>query len=119
MPDVKEIMRSIIELNDLEDQLKESPENPALKQKSEDLRKKIPTPMLGHHDRLRNRGRRSVSPVRNDVCEASGIRIHSGLRRKLFLVDEIVICENSGVYLYLPEDEKSRLEALRDAKKSE
>src|SRR5438309_300677 len=69
------------------------------------LRKKIPGPILAHHDRLRERGKKSVALARHGVCSECHIRIAVGVLGALAFGTDIQVCGNCGRYLYLPEDE--------------
>ncbi|MHA3772856.1 C4-type zinc ribbon domain-containing protein [Verrucomicrobiota bacterium sgz303538] len=70
------------------------------------LRNLLPTSILGHHDALKERGRLSVAAARNGVCGGCHLGIPKGtvleLRRTR---NELTMCNNCGVFLFLPEEE--------------
>jgi predicted nucleic acid-binding Zn-ribbon protein len=65
------------------------------------LRGKIPAPILAHHDRLGDRGKKSVAVVRNNVCTGCHMSVPLGVTITLMHGDDIQICESCGRYLYL------------------
>jgi|SRR5450756_559677 len=67
------------------------------------LRAKIPLQVLGHYDRLRARGKKGVSIVRNQVCTACHMQVPLGAVMTLMRGMDIQLCECCGRYLYLPE----------------
>ena len=80
----------------------ETPDKDSPKQIAE-LRAKIPTQILGHYDRLRARGKKGVSVVRNRVCTACHMNVPLGTIMTLMGGLDIRLCECCGRYLYLPE----------------
>src|SRR5205814_10162918 len=71
----------------------------------EALRKLIPAPLLVTFDRSQTRGRKSVSIVRNGVCNECHLQIPIGVVTSLASSEEIQRCGNCGRYLYLPPDQ--------------
>ncbi|MCE0523826.1 MAG: hypothetical protein LV480_13040 [Methylacidiphilales bacterium] len=71
----------------------------------EELRKRIPTSILGHYDRLRLRGKESVAPVRRDVCGACHLQIPRGVVLHMQGSHEMGICDHCSAFIYLPEPE--------------
>lgn len=70
------------------------------------LRKEIPEMILEHYDRLRQAGRKGVASAEGLICRSCSIKLPSGQRRALTMADDLVLCENCAVYLYLePEAE--------------
>lgn len=67
-------------------------------------RAKIPAPILGHHDRMRARGRKSVAPARHGVCTACHLALSGGAWNHLKKGTDLVLCENCGTYIYYEED---------------
>ncbi|MDR3459411.1 MAG: hypothetical protein P4N60_18435 [Verrucomicrobiae bacterium] len=67
------------------------------------LRAKIPLQVLGHYDRLRARGKKGVSIVRNQVCTACHMQVPLGAVMTLMRGADIQLCECCGRYLYLPD----------------
>lgn len=117
----KVIMSALIDLNKLQDEYSLlRPKQYTAKKKYEEeiaeVRKGIPAPILSHHDRIRIR-RASTKAVTNWVCMGCHIAVPMGLRTKLAQDNDIVVCENCGAYMYLPEDEKRRLEEEAEAPK--
>jgi predicted nucleic acid-binding Zn-ribbon protein len=70
------------------------------------LRAPLPTSILGHYDGRKARGKLGIAAVRRGVCGACHLSIPSGrladLRRKPV---ELNVCDNCGVFIYLPEEE--------------
>ncbi|MFQ3669991.1 MAG: C4-type zinc ribbon domain-containing protein [Verrucomicrobiia bacterium] len=64
----------------------------------------IPLPILGHHDRMRARGRKSVAAVRHGVCTACHIALSGGAWNQLKKSTDLALCENCGSYIYYAED---------------
>jgi len=65
------------------------------------LRATLPTSLLGHHDRLVSRGKRSLAPVLNGVCGACQIHLLRGhVRPKL--EPDWDLCDHCGVFLEWP-----------------
>jgi predicted CXXCH cytochrome family protein len=59
--------------------------------------------ILGHHDRMRARGRKSIAPVRNGVCAGCHMVVATGILATLRRQDDIQLCANCGRYLYIEE----------------
>jgi hypothetical protein len=70
---------------------------------AEELRAKIPQPFVGHYERLRVRGKKGVSAVRNQVCTGCHMHVPIGQITVLMRGEDIQLCESCGRYLYLPE----------------
>jgi len=69
----------------------------------EDLRKKLPTSLLGHHDRMIARGRPSLTLVRNGVCGACHLHLPRGHHRATSgPQQELDLCDHCGVFLERP-----------------
>jgi predicted nucleic acid-binding Zn-ribbon protein len=68
-----------------------------------ELRRKLPQPILDHYDRLRIRGKKGVSVVRNQVCTGCHMRVPIGQITVLMRAEDIQLCESCGRYLYLPD----------------
>jgi predicted nucleic acid-binding Zn-ribbon protein len=81
----------------------------------ENLRQKVPTPILAHYERLILRGRKGVAIAHNGVCSECHLRITSGKLIGLVYADEIQLCDNCGRYLYLPKDEPIGLSGSKPA----
>jgi C4-type zinc ribbon domain len=68
---------------------------------AEQLRGQIPAPILGHYDRLRVRGKKGISLVRNQVCTGCHMHVPIGKITVLMRESDIQLCDNCGRYLYL------------------
>lgn len=73
----------------------------ALAQEMAEARSLIPTAILGHHDRMRARGKRSVAPVRNGVCGACHLRLPISHAISMNPTHDLEVCDNCGVFLYV------------------
>jgi hypothetical protein len=101
MSPMKELFRNLLKLQELQfDGTGDSTEEAAISQ----LRRKIPTPILEHYDRLVVRGKKGVAIVRNQVCTGCYMRIPIGAINTLMHGDDIQMCETCGRYLYLPSE---------------
>lgn len=69
----------------------------------EQARKGVPTYVLGHHDRLIARNKRSVAVVRHGVCSACHMKLPSGHRRRSRAKD-LDVCDHCGVFLVWEEE---------------
>jgi hypothetical protein len=76
-----------------------------------ELRAKVPKPILNHFDRLIAQGKTGVAYSRNGVCSECNLRICSGTAAGLAHQDDIHIYDNCGRYLYLaPEGSQEEAE---------
>lgn len=94
------LLQNLLKLQSLE--LDEITEKDAGTSVSE-LRDKIPPQILGHHDRLVTRGKKSVAIVRGQVCTGCHMRLPIGTITTLMHGTDIQLCDTCGRYLYLPE----------------
>jgi len=69
------------------------------------LRAEIPAPVLAHYDRLRSRGKKGVSVIRNNVCSGCHMGVAIGTIVTLKKGKDIQLCGSCGRYLYLPPEE--------------
>ncbi len=76
---------------------------------TDELRKKLPGPVLEHSDRLWQRGKKAVTFVRRGVCGQCHMQVAVGLLALLRRQDNLYRCENCGAYLYW-QDEPAVLE---------
>ena len=67
------------------------------------LRARIPAQILGHYDRMSERGKKGVAAVRNQVCTGCHVRVPRSTVVYLMREEDVQLCENCGSYLYLPE----------------
>ena len=68
-----------------------------------ELRGLIPQPILGHYDRLRVRGKKGLTAVRNQVCTGCHMHVPIGQITVLMRSEDVQLCESCGRYLYLPD----------------
>ena len=73
----------------------------------ESLRANIPLTALLQHDRLRARGRRSVSEVRNGVCSGCHVSLPSGTLLDVKRESALVKCDYCGRFAFLAEEEST------------
>jgi predicted nucleic acid-binding Zn-ribbon protein len=94
-------MKSPIEQLFLLQTLEERSENPDQDVEIQQLRQKIPAPILAHYNRLRVRGKKGVALVRNGVCAGCHMRLPSGPYATLVRGEDIMICDTCGRYQHL------------------
>ncbi len=70
----------------------------------DELRNRVPQPVLGHYDRLVARGKKGVALVRNQVCTGCHMRLPIGTINTLMQAHDIQLCDSCGRYLYLAEE---------------
>jgi len=84
---------------------KQDSKHAALMEQIDALRGLLPTSILGHHDRLKARGKPSVAAVSHGVCGWCHLTIPCGrladLRRT---ADALNVCDNCGVFVYLADE---------------
>ncbi len=68
------------------------------------LRKLIPPQIIGHFDRMVDRGKKAVAIVRNQSCGGCRMKIPIGMIATLKHNNDIHLCDSCGRYLLL-EDE--------------
>jgi len=100
-------LRQLAELEGTQRQLKRnSGPNASLAGEIESLRAQLPTSILTHRDAFKARGKLSIAPVTRGVCGACHLAIPRGhvaaLRR---VTDDLSVCDNCGVFIYLAEEE--------------
>jgi predicted nucleic acid-binding Zn-ribbon protein len=76
----------------------------------EELRSRVPQPVLGHYDRLVARGKKGIAMVRNQVCTGCHMRLPIGTINTLMQDQDIQLCDTCGRYLVLAEPEVSQPE---------
>lgn len=67
------------------------------------LRAKIPGPILGHYDRLVDKGKKGVAELKHQVCTGCHMRVPLGTLLDLMGGAGIRLCDCCGRYLYLVE----------------
>lgn len=70
----------------------------------QELRSRIPPPILGHYDRLMVRGKKGIIAVRNQVCTGCHMKLPLAVVMTLRKQEDIQLCDTCGRYLYLPEE---------------
>ena len=65
------------------------------------LRRLLPAAILGHHDRMLQRGKRSIVPVRDGICSACHLRLPIGHLARLQSSQDLEVCDHCGTFLYL------------------
>jgi predicted nucleic acid-binding Zn-ribbon protein len=68
-----------------------------------ELRRQMPSAVLGHYDRLRVRGKKAVAVVRNQVCTGCHMQQPIGNITILMRDEDVQLCDTCGRYLYLPD----------------
>lgn len=105
---LKELFLNLLKLQELEFG---NLGNDSLEAEISALRRKIPTPILDHYDRLTARGKKGVAIVRHQVCTGCHMRIPIGAILTLMHAEDIQTCGNCGRYLVLsPEAGNEALE---------
>ena len=101
---VTETIQSLLDLHRLEDQIEETKTGKAEIQSQLDIvRAKLIPNILGHHDRMRARGKKSIAEVRNGVCCGCHMVVATGILATLRRAEDIQLCANCGRYLYIQE----------------
>jgi predicted nucleic acid-binding Zn-ribbon protein len=93
-------LRNLLALQALE--FEESPKKRAEPQIAE-LRAQIPPQVLAHYDRLRERGKKGIAMIHNQVCTGCHMRLPIGLINNLMHGQDVELCDSCGRYLVLPE----------------
>jgi len=83
-----------------------------------DLRKRIPSSILGHHDRKIQRKRPSIVPVQNGICSACHLRLPVGHLAKLQHKNDLEVCDNCGTFIYSIDKPHSTASAATATQKS-
>jgi hypothetical protein len=95
-----ELIETMLKLQKL--QLSLAPLSLAAESQVNELRARVPKPILDHFDRLIAQGKAGVAVVRNGVCCGCHLRLCSGTAAGMAHQTDIHICDNCGRYLYLP-----------------
>ena len=104
---MNDLLTNLLKLQALD--FADAPEKDANVQK-EELRSRIPQPILGHYDRLVARGKKGVALVRNQVCTGCHMRLPIGTVNTLMQGVDIQLCDTCGRYLVLAEPEPNNPE---------
>ena len=78
----------------------------------DELRNRVPSPILAHYERLVARGKKGVAVVRNQVCTGCHMRLPIGTINTLMQNLDIQLCDTCGRYLFLPEEVASPSESV-------
>ena len=97
--DATTILTLLYELQQLEFSNKDPDEK--IKARIAELRTQIPPPYLRHYDRLKARGRKGVSLVRNGVCTECRMTLPTGVWNTVQRGDDICVCDHCARYLLL------------------
>jgi predicted nucleic acid-binding Zn-ribbon protein len=97
-PPMNELMQNLLKLQALEFNKSAEPDREKC---IAELRTKIPSPVLGHFDRLVVRGKKGAAAIHNQVCTGCHVQVPRGIVLTLMHDEDIQICENCGRYLYL------------------
>jgi hypothetical protein len=108
------LLQDLLKLQSLD--FNESADKSAATQ-AEELRGKIPQPIIGHYERLRARGKKGVAVVRNQVCTGCHMHVPIGQINVLMRGEDIQLCESCGRYLYLPDAAETEFLAHMEAAK--
>jgi hypothetical protein len=65
------------------------------------LRAILPASILGHHDRMIQRGKPSIAPVADGICTACHLRLPTGHLARLQSSQDLEVCDHCGTFLYL------------------
>lgn len=99
---MREVIANLLSLQQLEMDAKRLAT--AQKEAVAQLRHKIPESILGHYERMRERGKKAVAVVRNSVCTECHLRLPIGIVTELMRGKDIQLCGNCGRYLFLAEE---------------
>lgn len=117
----QQVLRDIQELQHLEGPAQtpgeEKPFSKETFSEIQALRKRIPTSILGHYDRLRVRGKQGVAAVRNGVCGACHLQLPRGVVLHMQGAHEMGVCDHCGAFIYLAEPEVINWQEPPTAKK--
>jgi hypothetical protein len=94
-----DIIEKLLELQKL--QLSAEPLSLAAETQMNELRGKVPKPILDHFDRLIAQGKTGVAMSRNGVCCGCHLRLSSGTAARMPDETDIHVCDNCGRYLYM------------------
>jgi hypothetical protein len=82
------------------------------------LRSLIPPSILGHHDRMLQRGKRSTVPVLNAICTSCHLRLPVSHNARLKCSQDLEVCDNCGAFIYYePSDEMVAPIVMKPARK--
>ena len=70
------------------------------------LRSVLPTAILGHHDRMLQRGKRSIVPVMDGICSSCHLRLPISHISRLKCSQDLEVCDNCGAFIYFEPTEE-------------
>ena len=83
------------------------------------LRQRLPVSVLGHHDRMLQRGVKSIVVAEEGRCTACGQALSAELLARMHEGCELELCDRCGSFLYLDSPRKPRqLRPLSATKKA-
>lgn len=71
-----------------------------LQEARDEIVKKISKPLLSNYEKLKTRYKRSIVPVKDDVCLGCFMRIPTSLFTRGRSDQEVILCEGCGRVLY-------------------
>ena len=97
---MNELIQNLLQLQTLE--FSETPDDNSATMIAA-LRTKIPAQMARHYDRFRERGKKGLVVVNDQVCAGCHMRLPLGVIMTLKRGQDIQLCGSCGRYLYLPD----------------
>ena len=83
------------------------------------LRPRLPVSVLGHHDRMLQRGAKSIVVAEEGRCTACGQALSAESLMRMHQGCELELCDCCGTFLYLDSPRKPRqIRALSASKKA-
>ena len=83
------------------------------------LRQRLPISVLGHHDRMLQRGVKSIVVAEEGRCTACGQALSAEAHMRMHQGCELELCDRCGSFLYLDSPRKPRqIRALSASKKA-
>jgi hypothetical protein len=72
------------------------------------LRSIIPVSILAHHDRMLQRGKRTIVPALDGACSACHRRLPASQLARLRTCQDLEVCDGCGTFIYLESKRESR-----------
>lgn len=101
---MNELMQNLLKLQTLEFSETQDDNTAAM---IAEWRAKIPAQIARHYDRFRERGKKGLVAVNNQVCAGCHMRLPLGVIMTLKHGQDIQLCGSCGRYLYLPDEAAS------------
>jgi predicted nucleic acid-binding Zn-ribbon protein len=83
------------------------------------LRSIIPGSILGHHDRMLQRGKRTILPVFGAVCPACEQRLSEVQVARLRSSEDLEVCDGCGTFIYFESIEETKTAGAKDKRLKE